>query len=168
MVFGFFYPIARPGVTNLFDTESYFLVQIHAKGYQFDTHFWNKNLLNLSSIMLSLIEMKIFINVKTMIMFCYCQNKRASDPRGPCRATWLVTPELDTKLNNTKCTCLIALKFSSKIDFYQKIICVNFGWKRPSMRKLFGPAEQLAAINFLGRLSTLLVTCTNSSPMCWA
>ena len=25
-------------VTNLFETESYFLVQIHAKGYQFDTH----------------------------------------------------------------------------------------------------------------------------------
>jgi len=26
------------GVTNLYETESYFLVQIHAKGYQFDTH----------------------------------------------------------------------------------------------------------------------------------
>jgi len=26
------------GTTNLFETESYFLVQIHAKGYQFDTH----------------------------------------------------------------------------------------------------------------------------------
>jgi len=24
----------RTGVTNLFETESYFLVQIHAKGYQ--------------------------------------------------------------------------------------------------------------------------------------
>ena len=28
----------RPGVTNLIETESHFLVQIHAKGYQFDTH----------------------------------------------------------------------------------------------------------------------------------
>jgi len=28
----------RAGVTNLFETESYFLVQIHAKGNQFDTH----------------------------------------------------------------------------------------------------------------------------------
>jgi len=28
----------RAGVTNLFETESYFLVQIHAKGYRFDTH----------------------------------------------------------------------------------------------------------------------------------
>jgi len=26
------------GVTDLFETESYFLVQILAKGYQFDTH----------------------------------------------------------------------------------------------------------------------------------
>jgi len=26
------------GVTNLFETKSYFLVQIHVKGYQFDTH----------------------------------------------------------------------------------------------------------------------------------
>jgi len=26
------------GVTNLFETESYFLVQIHAKGDQFETH----------------------------------------------------------------------------------------------------------------------------------
>ena len=41
------------GVTNLFETESYFLVQICAKGYQLDAHFWNKILLNLSSIMLS-------------------------------------------------------------------------------------------------------------------
>ena len=28
----------RAGVTNLFENESYFLVQIHAKGYQFGTH----------------------------------------------------------------------------------------------------------------------------------
>jgi len=28
----------RTGVTHLFETESYFLVQIHAKGCQFDTH----------------------------------------------------------------------------------------------------------------------------------
>ena len=27
------------GVTNLFETESYAMAQIHAKGYQFDTHF---------------------------------------------------------------------------------------------------------------------------------
>jgi len=26
------------GVSNLFETESNFLVQIHAKGYHFDTH----------------------------------------------------------------------------------------------------------------------------------
>jgi len=26
------------GITNLFETESYFLVQIYAKSYQFDTH----------------------------------------------------------------------------------------------------------------------------------
>ena len=41
------------GVTNLFETESYFLVRICAKGYQLDAHFWNKILLNFSSIMLS-------------------------------------------------------------------------------------------------------------------
>ena len=29
------------GVTNLFETESYFLGTDFAKGYQFDTHFWN-------------------------------------------------------------------------------------------------------------------------------
>jgi len=34
------------------------LVQIHAKGYQFDTHFRNKKLVNLSSIMLPLIKIK--------------------------------------------------------------------------------------------------------------
>jgi len=28
----------KPGVINLFETESYFLVQIHAKGNQFDAH----------------------------------------------------------------------------------------------------------------------------------
>jgi len=28
----------RTGVTNLFETESYFLAKIHAKGYQFDIH----------------------------------------------------------------------------------------------------------------------------------
>jgi len=28
----------KSGVTNLFEIESYFLVQIIAKGYQFDTH----------------------------------------------------------------------------------------------------------------------------------
>jgi len=31
-------PAFSTGVTNLFETASYFLVQIHAKGYQFDTH----------------------------------------------------------------------------------------------------------------------------------
>ena len=31
----------RTGVTNLFETESYFLGTDFAKGYQFDTHFWN-------------------------------------------------------------------------------------------------------------------------------
>jgi len=30
--------IYKSGVTNLFETESYFMVQIHAKGDQFDTH----------------------------------------------------------------------------------------------------------------------------------
>jgi len=39
----------KAGVTKLFETQSCFLVQIHAKGYQFDTDFWNKNLHILSS-----------------------------------------------------------------------------------------------------------------------
>ena len=34
-------PDSNPGVTNLFETESYFLGTDFAKGYQFDTHFWN-------------------------------------------------------------------------------------------------------------------------------
>jgi len=36
------------GVTNLFETESYFLLQIHAKGLPVRyTHFWNKIYLQL-------------------------------------------------------------------------------------------------------------------------
>jgi len=31
-------PLPKSGATNLFEAESYFLVQIRAKGYQFDTH----------------------------------------------------------------------------------------------------------------------------------
>jgi len=30
--------VSSPGVTNVFETESYFMVQIHAKGYQSDAH----------------------------------------------------------------------------------------------------------------------------------
>ena len=30
--------VPGPGVINLFESKSCFLVQIHAKGYQFDTH----------------------------------------------------------------------------------------------------------------------------------
>jgi len=77
---------STPGVTNLFETESYFLVQIHAKGYQFDTHFWNKNLLNLSSVMLS-IKLKIFSNVKTLIMFMLLPEQARGRPTRSVRAT---------------------------------------------------------------------------------
>ena len=59
----------EPGGTNLFETKSYFLVQIHAKGYQFDTSFWNRNLPTLPSIKLYQENLKIFINLKTLIMF---------------------------------------------------------------------------------------------------
>jgi len=30
------------GITNLFETASYFCVRINVKGYQFDTHLLNK------------------------------------------------------------------------------------------------------------------------------
>ena len=57
------------GVTNLFETENYFLVQIHAKGYQFDTHTSD---IKICSICLQLCyqeKLKIFIHVKTFNMF---------------------------------------------------------------------------------------------------
>jgi len=47
-------------VTNVFETESCFLIQIHAKGCQFDTQTSVKHFFNLSSIMLSLIKIKDF------------------------------------------------------------------------------------------------------------
>jgi len=43
----------RAGVTNLFETESYFLVQIHAKAYQFDTHTSEINICWISKFVLN-------------------------------------------------------------------------------------------------------------------
>ena len=54
------------------------------------THFWNKNLLNLSSIMLSVsfIKLKIFINVKTLIMFMLLSEQARGRPTRSVRTTW--------------------------------------------------------------------------------
>jgi len=40
--------VTRSGVTNLFETESYFLVQSYVKGYQFDTHATEINICSIS------------------------------------------------------------------------------------------------------------------------
>jgi len=46
------------------------------------------------------------------------------------------TKQLDSKLNNSKSTCLINVKFSGKLHFHKKNIRPKSGCKRPSMRKV--------------------------------
>jgi len=50
------------------------------------THFWNKNLLNLSWNMV--IKLKIFINVKTLIMYMLLSEQARGRPMWSVRATW--------------------------------------------------------------------------------
>jgi len=55
---------------------------------------------------------------------------------------------LDANLNNAKSTCLNDLKFSCTTDIY-KNICVKFGWKRPSIRKLIWSGATTCCCKFL-------------------
>ena len=59
-------------------------LSINAKGNQFDTHFWNKILLNLPSIILVL----IFVNVKTLIMLMLFLKQARGRPTWSLRLTW--------------------------------------------------------------------------------
>jgi len=51
---------SKTGVTNLFGTEGYFLVQVHAKDYQFDTH---SSEINICPICLQLLCIIIFEDI---------------------------------------------------------------------------------------------------------
>jgi len=96
-----------------------------------------------------------------------------------CGATWIPLnysagtglfvdcfyPTAGLKIEQLKNTCLIDLKVSSKIELY-KNIHVKFCWKRPSMREVIW-TYTMGCRNFLGRLSALLATCSNNSPMYW-
>ena len=76
----------KAGVTNLLpQTQSCYLVQIHAKVYQVDTHTSeNKNLLDLSSYdVIIKKKLKIFIIVKKLIMFMLLSEQAMGNPHGP-------------------------------------------------------------------------------------
>jgi len=64
------------------------LVPINQKCYQFDTHFWNKKMLSLSLIMLSLIKLMILIYVNTMTTFILFSEQAREWPTLSVQATW--------------------------------------------------------------------------------
>ena len=60
--------LLTPGVTNLFEIESYFLVQIQAKGYQLDAHTSERKIAQFA-FKYVVIKLNIFVSLKTLIMF---------------------------------------------------------------------------------------------------
>ena len=70
---------SKAGVTKLFEIQSCFLVQIHAKGYQFDTQTFD---IIICIICLHIIKKKIFIIVKKLIMFMLLSEQAMSNPHG--------------------------------------------------------------------------------------
>ena len=77
----------KTGVTKLFETQSCFFVQIHAKGYQFDTQTSEiKICIIFFHMMLSvIINIKIFIIIKKLIMFMLLSKQAMGNPHGPYR-----------------------------------------------------------------------------------